>query len=71
VIHLDGDMYESTLDALVALYPKLSIGGYCIIDDYYSHIGARRAVSEYRERNGIAEPIERIDWTGAFWRKER
>jgi O-methyltransferase len=28
VARLDGDMYESTMDALVALYPKLSVGGY-------------------------------------------
>src|SRR5713226_2090878 len=34
VIRLDGDMYESTMDTLVNLYPKLSTGGYVIIDDY-------------------------------------
>ncbi len=69
LIRLDGDMYESTRDALAALYPKLSKGGYCIIDDYYAQSGQRQAVNEYRSANGIAEPIEKIDWTGAFWRK--
>jgi O-methyltransferase len=69
LLRLDGDLYESTKDALQALYPKLSIGGYCIIDDYYSHSGARQAVTEYREKHGISEPIEQIDWTGAFWRR--
>lgn len=69
LIRLDGDMYESTMDALGAVYPKLSIGGYCIIDDYYSHSGARQAVTEYRRQNDINEPIEPIDWTGAFWRR--
>jgi len=34
VLRLDGDMYESTHDAFVHLYPKLSIGGFVIIDDY-------------------------------------
>lgn len=34
VLRLDGDMYESTIDALNNLYPKLSQGGFCIIDDY-------------------------------------
>jgi len=34
VIRLDGDLYESTWDALTGLYPKLSPGGYCLIDDY-------------------------------------
>jgi hypothetical protein len=71
LMRLDGDMYESTMDALVALYPKLSLGGYCIVDDYYIQSGERQAIHEYRERNGITEPIERIDWSGAFWRRQR
>jgi len=71
LMRLDGDMYESTIAAIGALYPKLSIGGYCIVDDYYSHSGAREAVNEYRERNGIVETIQPIDWAGAFWRRTR
>jgi predicted O-methyltransferase YrrM len=35
LLRLDGDMYESTMDALQNLYPKLSPGGYCIIDDFF------------------------------------
>ena len=35
VMRLDGDMYQSTAEALDYLYPKLSVGGYCIIDDYH------------------------------------
>jgi O-methyltransferase len=69
VMRLDGDMYESTMDALRALYPKLSSGGFCIIDDYYVQSGARQAVAEYREQHDITEPIQQIDWAGAFWRK--
>jgi hypothetical protein len=34
ILRLDGDLYSSTMDCLEALYPKLSIGGYIIIDDY-------------------------------------
>ena len=33
LIRLDGDMYESTTDALVNLYDRLSGGGYVVIDD--------------------------------------
>jgi len=69
VMRLDGDMYESTMDALKALYPKLSAGGFCIVDDYYSHSGARQAVADYRQEHGISEPIQQIDWAGAFWRR--
>lgn len=68
---LDGDLYESTMDALNALYPKLEPGGFLVIDDYGALANCRQAVHDYRERHGIVEPIERIDWTGAFWRRSR
>lgn len=68
LIRLDGDMYGSTMDALTALYPKLSRGGYCIIDDYGLN-ACKAAVIDYRYANGINVPIERIDWTGVYWRK--
>jgi len=69
ILRLDGDMYGSTMDALTALYPKLSPGGFCIIDDYGAFDVCRQAVRDYRDVNGITAPIETIDWTGAFWRK--
>lgn len=68
VIRLDGDMYSSTIQALDALYDKLSPGGYLIIDDY-ALPGCKAAIDDYRQTHGISEPIESIDWTGAFWRK--
>jgi O-methyltransferase len=71
VLRLDGDLYESTMDALDALYPKLSVGGYLIIDDYLSWEPCRRAVNDYRAAHDIAEPIQEIDWTGAFWQRTR
>ncbi len=69
LIRLDGDMYSSTMDSLQHLYPKLSSGGYAIVDDYYSVPVCRRAVDDYRASHGISEPIQRIDWSGAFWMK--
>lgn len=68
LLRLDGDMYESTIDALKALYPKLSPGGYCIIDDYALG-GCRKAVHDYRDSKGISEPITDIDGIGVFWRR--
>jgi O-methyltransferase len=68
VMRLDGDMYGSTMDSLDALYPKLSVGGFVIIDDY-NLPGARQATDDYRARHGILEPIQQIDWTGVFWKK--
>lgn len=69
LIRLDGDMYESTIDALEALYPRLSPGGYVIIDDG-ALAPCRAAVDDYRQRNGIEAPIEWVDWTGFFWRRD-
>ena len=68
LIRLDGDMYGSTIEALEALYPKLSPGGFVIVDDYALK-GARRAVDDFRRDRGIADPVVTIDWTGAFWRR--
>lgn len=71
ILRLDGDLYESTIDALDALYPKLAVGGYCIVDDYGALAACRRAVHHYRERHGVTEPLHAIDWCGAYWRRER
>jgi O-methyltransferase len=69
VVRLDGDMYESTMDALVNLYPRLSVGGFLIVDDY-GFEPCRQAVADYRDANGIDDPIEQIDWLGAYWRRQ-
>jgi len=71
ILRLDGDMYSSTMDALVNLYPKLNSGGFCIVDDYKSHPSCKRAVDEYRSANGITGPIIEIDNQGIFWRETR
>lgn len=65
---LDGDLYESTMDGLVHLYPKLSPGGCLVIDDY-NVPQARQAVIDYREQHGITEPVQEIDANGVFWKK--
>jgi O-methyltransferase len=69
VIRLDGDMYESTMEALIHLYPKLSVGGYLIVDDYGAVDACRRAVDDYRAQSGVKEEISRIDGDGVFWRR--
>ncbi len=69
VIRLDGDMYESTMDAFVNLYPKLTVGGYVIVDDYGCIPACRQAVHDFRQARGIADEIRPIDWTGVYWRR--
>jgi len=70
VMRLDGDLYESTMDGLVHLYPKLSPGGFAIIDDYNALQACNDAVADYCKEHGIAPKIELIPGCGAFWRKE-
>jgi len=53
VLRLDADMYEGTIEALENLYDKLSVGGYCIIDDWLGVKGCTKAVEYFREKNGI------------------
>jgi O-methyltransferase len=69
VLRVDGDLYESTLDTLRPLEPKVSPGGFVIVDDYGCVPGCKQAVDEYRAEHGITAPLQEIDWTGVLWRK--
>ena len=68
LLRLDGDMYESTMDALVPLYGKVSRGGFIVIDDY-ALPPCRKAVEDFREQNNIDDEIIRIDEISVYWRK--
>jgi O-methyltransferase len=71
VMRLDGDLYESTWQAVEAMYPKLSPGGFCIVDDYGTLVDqCQRAIHDYRAAHGITEEIVDIDGWGAYWRKD-
>jgi O-methyltransferase len=69
LIRLDGDMYESTNDALSNLYPGLAPGGFVIVDDYSSVEACRQAVHDFREAHDIDDPLIDVDWTGVYWRR--
>ncbi|MDH3707751.1 MAG: TylF/MycF family methyltransferase [Acidimicrobiia bacterium] len=71
LLRLDGDLYQSTMDALGALYPKVATGGYVIVDDYLAWEGCRQAVDYYRAQHGIDDQIIEIDWAGVYWRREQ
>ena len=71
VLRLDGDLYESTMDAFHALYPKLQLGGYVIVDDYKSVPACTEAVHDFRAEHGVTEPIQRTGKWGGFWQRCR
>ncbi len=57
VLRLDGDWYESTMDCLNYLFPKVTEGGLIIIDDYYTYAGCSRAVHDYLAQHKRTEKI--------------
>jgi hypothetical protein len=72
ILRLDGDMYESTMDGLNALYDKLSPGGFVIVDDYglpAPQDMCRVAVHDFRKTRGIEDEIVEIDQFGVYWRR--
>jgi len=69
ILRLDGDMYESTTEALTYLYDKLSPRGFVIIDDYGVLPACRAAVQDFRNPRGINDPILDIDGVGVYWQK--
>lgn len=46
-VHLDVDLYESTLECLKFFHPRMSPGGVIMSHDYQDLIGVRRAFDEY------------------------
>jgi hypothetical protein len=68
LLRLDGDLYESTMDELNALYHKVVPGGFVIVDDYGLKM-CKKAVDEFRESQGIKSPLKSVDWTGVYWQK--
>jgi hypothetical protein len=69
VLRLDGDLYESTMVALKALYPRLSPNGFVIVDDYNMVQACNDAVEDFRRDQGITVPLQIIEGGGTFWRK--
>jgi len=72
VLRVDGDHYESTMDVLQNLYPKVTDGGYVIIDDYRFVKGCDLAVEDFRRQHAITEELHLIPGSGgAYWRRGR
>nr|WP_321450268.1 TylF/MycF/NovP-related O-methyltransferase [uncultured Carboxylicivirga sp.] len=49
-VHIDADLYQSTIDALTFFYPRLSPQGCIIIHDYnHNWEGVKKAVDEFEQ----------------------
>ena len=53
---------------LEALYDRVAPGGFVVIDGYGA-ADCQVAIDAFRKERDVAEPLERIDWSGAAWRK--
>lgn len=69
ILRIDGDLYQSILEALKHLYPKLAPGGYVIVDGYGMVPECKQAVHDFRAEQGIDDPIQFGDWTGIYWQR--
>jgi O-methyltransferase len=63
LLRLDTDWYESTYHELTHLFPRLSVGGVLLIDDYGHWQGARRAVDQYLSEKKARVLLSRVDYT--------
>jgi len=71
LLRLDTDWYESTRHEMIHLFPRLSVGGVLILDDYGHWLGARRAVDEYLKEHNVPLFLQKIDYSGRYavkWR---
>ena len=69
ILRLDGDLYESTMDALNPLYEKVQSGGFIIVDDYESCPPCKAAIIDFRQQNNIEASLKVIDKHSVYWRK--
>ena len=53
LLRLDTDFYDSSLVELEQLYPKVSLSGFVIYDDYGHWIGQKKATDEYFKKIGL------------------
>jgi len=70
LLRLDTDWYESTRWEMQHLYPRLSVGGIIIIDDYLYWRGSRQAVDEYVAQNEVKLFLDPIDGGGVIGVKQ-
>ncbi|MDO8597488.1 MAG: TylF/MycF/NovP-related O-methyltransferase, partial [Sulfuricaulis sp.] len=56
-------------DALDNLYPKLSPGGFVIVDDYNALPQCKEAVHDFRGRHLVEDEMLPIDQDSVYWRK--
>jgi hypothetical protein len=57
ILRMDADWYDSTMEILNNLFPRVNKGGIIIIDDYYFWEGCSKAVHDYLSKYKRTEKI--------------
>ncbi len=55
--HIDCDWYDPVKLCLERIVPRLSIGGYVVLDDYNDYGGCRRSVDEFLESHAEVDVV--------------
>ena len=68
LLRVEGSNPAILSSALEALYDRIALGGFVVIDDHGTP-GCERTVEAFRSERGITEPLERADGGDSWWRK--
>lgn len=60
ILRLDADWYDSTMDCLVNLFPRINKGGILILDDYYTWEGCSKAIHDYLSTHKLPYRIHSV-----------
>jgi hypothetical protein len=61
-LRLDTDFYDSTKFELEVLFPKVTINGFILIDDYDAWSGSKKATDEFWSENKLGLMLTKIDY---------
>jgi cephalosporin hydroxylase len=68
LLRVDSIDAEEVRAVLEALYDRVTPGGFVVVDGY-GIADCQAAVDSFRSGLEVVDPLERIDWSGAAWRK--
>lgn len=74
VLRIDGNFYESYMDALYYMWEFVPVGGFIIFDDLNFRSDLKRQGegdpwADFKARHNLSERLIAIDWTSSFFRK--
>jgi hypothetical protein len=70
LLRIDADIYDSAFDVLTELYPRVSPGGFVIIDDQTTSPEVHQAVADFAKEAGFEPNLVRVDDAAVYWAKD-